>query len=103
MGLGELTSADFLPYLNQAFLIRRQGGEPLKAELIEVTQLGSEPAGEAPSAGRRPFSIVFRGPREPIYPQQVYEVQHGKIGSLSMFLVPIGPDQEGMRYEAVFA
>ena len=27
---------------------------------------------------------------------------HAELGSLGIFLVPVGPDAEGMRYEAIF-
>ncbi|MBO0879454.1 MAG: hypothetical protein J2P17_03600 [Mycobacterium sp.] len=50
----------------------------------------------------RPFSLVFRGPREPVMVQRIYRLDNDKLGSFELFLVPIGPDDHGMRYEAVF-
>ena len=35
-------------------------------------------------------------------PRNIYEIEHEKMGALSLFIVPIGPDGEGLRYEAVF-
>ena len=32
----------------------------------------------------------------------MYRVEHEDIGSFEIFLVPIGPDEKGMKYEAVF-
>ena len=32
----------------------------------------------------------------------IYEVVHDELGSVQIFLVPIGPDAEGMVYEAIF-
>jgi hypothetical protein len=29
-------------------------------------------------------------------------MEHEEIGALDIFLVPIGPDEEGPRYEAIF-
>jgi hypothetical protein len=29
-------------------------------------------------------------------------MEHAAIGTFELFLVPIGPDREGMRYEAIF-
>ena len=71
----------------------------LEAELIEVTKLG-----DADAAGRqgRPFSVLFRGPAEPILRQAIYHLEHPELGTLGLFLVPVGPDEHGMRYEAVF-
>jgi len=71
--------------------------------LISATQLGGGSAGQPTLNDRRaPFSIVFRGPRNVVLPQRIYEVEHDTIGAFPLFLVPIGPDQEGMLYEAIF-
>jgi hypothetical protein len=99
--LDKLTSADFSPYLNQTFYLHLESGEPLAAELIKVTDLGTGfPPGQEP-ARRRPFSIIFRcGPN--LLPQRIYRLTHEQMGTLEIFLVPIGPDQFGLCYEAVF-
>jgi hypothetical protein len=102
--LDKLEGTDLSPLIHQKFHIYTESPEPLEAELIEVTELGSV-ASRAYAAAferRRAFSIVLRGPIEPLLPQRIYQVEHPKIGSLDLFLVPIGPDEEGMRYEAVF-
>ena len=72
-------------------------------ELIEVTEPGSAPIADETAPKRRPFSIVLRGPMDALLPQNIYEVEHEEMGALSIFMVPIGPDREGMRYEAVFS
>jgi hypothetical protein len=35
-------------------------------------------------------------------PQGIYKLENEKLGALEIFLVPIGPDEKGMRYEAIF-
>jgi hypothetical protein len=35
-------------------------------------------------------------------PQAIYAMRHPTLGALDVFLVPIGPDAVGMRYQAVF-
>lgn len=70
----------------------------MAAELVEVTDL----AATAPDGVRAPFSVVFSGPSEPVLPQGIHTVEHEQLGTLELFLVPIGPGEEGMRYEAVF-
>ena len=100
--LDSLKSTDFSPYLNQTFRIHIPSLEPLETTLIEVTELGPERSSDEASSKRRPFSIVFRGPRDPIFPQSIYKIEHEAMGSLDLFLVPIGPDKKGVRYEAVF-
>ncbi len=96
--LDKLTSQDFSTYLNQPFRIQVESGEPLEATLIEVTELGADDQ----DTPRRAFSIIFRTAKEIVLPQRIYRVEHAALGALDMFLVPVGPDSEGMRYEAVF-
>jgi len=100
--LDKLKSGDFIPYINQKFHIHVASTRPLEAELIEVSELGAEPRADSQLAVRRAFSLVFRGPPDPILPQAIYRVAHVEMGSIDLFLVPIGPDGQGMRYEAVF-
>ncbi len=96
--LGKLTPADFAKCLNQTFNLRLESST-LVLELITVDELGTG----APGGGRRqPFSLTFRGPEEPVLPQRVYALEHATMGRLEIFLVPIGPDQAGMCYQAVF-
>jgi hypothetical protein len=62
-----------------------------------------EQPGQAESEhDRAPFSIVFRGPPGVLLPQRIYRPMHDGIGAFDLFPVPIGPDDAGMRYEAVF-
>jgi hypothetical protein len=34
--------------------------------------------------------------------QQACRVSHAERGEFDLFIVPLGPDERGMRYEAVF-
>ena len=98
--LDKLQSSDFLPYLNQQFRVHLESDEALEAELIDVSELGSETTNEE---GRRwPFSVVFRVVSDLVLSQKIYTIEHDTMGKLALFLVPIGPDKKGMRYEAVF-
>jgi len=100
--LDEVTADVFVEHLGSPFRIHNDGGLPLVVHLIEATPL-TPPAknGSAPSK-REPCSIIFRGPLEPVLPQQIYRIEHESLGRLDLFLVPLGPDAKGMRYEAVF-
>jgi hypothetical protein len=103
--LDDLTRERFAPHLGSVFRIRVGPAETLGVVLIEAADLG-EGGGTSPGdrvGRRRPFSIVFRGPRAPILRQRIYRVEHDRMGALDIFLVPIGPDAEGLRYEAVFS
>jgi hypothetical protein len=70
-------------------------------ELSVVTELN--PATAARPAGRRPFSIEFLGPISQQYLlQRIYHLEHPAFNALEIFLVPLGPLNGRMRYEAIF-
>lgn len=88
----------FVPLVGELFEIAA-GSSILSVELVEVTDLR-----EVQGAGQRvrQFSLVWRGPHDATLPQGIYHVTHPSIGPLELFLVCLGPDGQGMRYEAVF-
>jgi hypothetical protein len=91
-----MTLETFAPYLNQIFRLSLRAGD-LDLELIRADALDGDAEG-----GREPFSLVFRGPGEPTLAQQIYPLDHEALGRFEIFLVPIGPDEQGRCYEAVF-
>jgi len=93
--LAILTAEDFRPHVGTRFAVP---AGPFEAELIEVDELDAAAAG----GPRAPFSLIFRGPLEPLLPQAIQRLEHDELGRLDVFLVPIGPDGPGMLYEAVF-
>lgn len=97
--LDTLQINDFLPYLNQTLQIRfRLPDATLQAELIDVSELVSQPG-----SPRSPFSIILRTPQQGEYYQQaIYTLLHPEKGELDIFMVPIGPDSQGMRYQVIF-
>jgi hypothetical protein len=48
------------------------------------------------------FSLVFRGPLDQPLEQGMYPMTHEKMGTESLFLVPIAREADGFHYEAVF-
>ncbi|MHC5109346.1 MAG: DUF6916 family protein [Planctomycetota bacterium] len=48
------------------------------------------------------FTRGTHRPHEPMLPQQIYRIEHEILGQMDSFIVPLGPDAKGMRYEAVF-
>src|SRR5262245_11381400 len=52
---------------------------------------------------RHPFALRFRGPLDARIPQGVTPLRHHALGEMGIFLVPIARDDDGYRYEAVFA
>lgn len=95
---GALTLATFAERIGAGFRIRASDELVVEVTLAEAVALG-----EAGAAGaKEPFSIVFRGPAEQILPQGIYQVEHEAIGGYQIFLVPLTPNGDGARYEAVF-
>ena len=98
------TQGTFTPHLGTIFHIQLTPAPGLDVALTTVTPWQSQASG-SPEAPRRraPFSLLFRGPMTPILPQRIYPLEHAQLGVFELFLVPVGPDQHGMCYEAVFA
>jgi hypothetical protein len=99
----DLSAETFRPRIGGTFRLELEDGE-VELELIEVEEGGTEATKAADAAGlRQPFSVVFRGPVEPLLPQRTYSVTQEEIGSFPLFIVPIGQDAAGTQYQAVFA
>lgn len=101
MMLDKLTATDFTPHVKTAFKVRLNDTEFTTLQLTNVVERSQEFA--PPGAGRLPFTLTFHGNHRGGYlPQQIWHFDHDVLGPLEIFIVPIGPDSEGMRYEAVF-
>jgi hypothetical protein len=75
--------------------------EELALELVSAAALGGATT-EVPPGDRLPFSLEFLGPAEPVLAQATYGFEHAALGAFELFIVPIGRDESGVRYEAVF-
>ena len=100
--LDKVTVSDFAEHVDSTFRLHHEADSPVDVKLIEATELGAGSGPEGEPAKRKPFSLVFRGPKESDLQQQIYKMEHDKLGTLEIFLVPIGPDKEGKCYEAIF-
>ena len=97
--LESLDITSFAGRVGELFRIAIDDATMLTTRLIEVTPAGTP----ARAHGRTPFSLVFRSPPGAPLPQRIYRLDHDELGALDLFLVPIGPDDDGMLYEAVFS
>ena len=95
--LDRLTRDDFLPRVGETFRVAESG-----ADLVLTEAAGFSTAGAGAGPRKAPFSLLFRGPKQPVLPQRIWALENEALGRLEIFLVPIGPDADGMRYEAVF-
>jgi hypothetical protein len=98
--LDSLTLETFKPRIGERFRLSAEGGQTIAVTLVEATALGGGTS--APSTRRTPFSLVFLGPLDPVWPQRIYRLDHDAIGSVDLFFVPLGPRDGGMQYQAIF-
>lgn len=98
--LSTITREDFEPCLNQDFHVKSEAADDLLLELIQIKSIGNA---EPKKGFREPFSLLFRGPREIVLEQQMWLLDNATLGELALFLVAIGPDDDGaMLYDAAF-
>jgi hypothetical protein len=97
----KFTIDGFREALHQRFVLRANPGEELDLELVAVNDLSAS-ARSIPVSGRAPFSIHFRGPCTPWARQHTYSIANERLGEMHIFVVPLGPDGQGMIYEAIF-
>jgi hypothetical protein len=88
-----VTRDSFARHVDTAFRLRDAGGDELT--LIQVSELRASPRQET-------FSLLFRGAADRALPQATWKVGHAALGELDIFLVPVGHDERGRYYEAVF-
>ena len=85
------TADGFAPHLGEPFRLDAVAGTAFDVFLVEIARR------------ERGFSLVFRGPIAPTLEQRIWPLDHPALGTIEIFLVPVGPDAEGMLYEAVFS
>src|SRR3712207_4628892 len=90
-----LTQPTFAQQLNTLFRIQHDAAHEVAMELIAVTDIRMSPYQES-------FSLVFRGPSEPLLVQRTYRIRHDMIGTFDLFLVSIRQAKDGLYYEACF-
>ena len=94
-----LQSTDFQSQLDQLFCICLDDATAIDMQLVGVTELGTA----SRTGFRNPFSLHFLGPVSPQYlPQHTYQMVNEKLGTIDIFVVPLGAEAGRMRYEAIF-
>ncbi len=91
----ELHEKDFAGCINDNFHVVGGHHGALNLQLIRISMEPSKPE-------QHVFSLLFRGPTDPLLPQRTYQLKHPQLGEVDIFLVPVSQDKEGTYYEAVF-
>jgi hypothetical protein len=92
------TLDDFAALLGERFDLQVDDAASLPVELVEA-----QPLGGAAFGGRQAFSLLFNAPATPLLPQRIYRLAHARLPALDIFLVPVGADAAGGRYQAIFS
>ncbi len=85
--------AAFVENLHSRFRIEAMGGVELELASVSERRL---------TAHHEAFSVVLCGPGDAFLMQRTYSMAHDRLGALDLFIVPIGKDENGYAYEAVF-
>jgi hypothetical protein len=93
------TEESFVEQLNTKFRVRAQAPRPVELELVEVKSYNAHPNAQR---DMEQFSLFFYGPADIFVPQATYTFEHERMGALDLFIVPVGRDERGFRYEVVF-
>ena len=86
----------FAENLQTKFQASAEDMKTVELEMVSAADKGSGPREEQ-------FSIIFRGPLDAFLEQRTYKMEHPRMGTFDLFLVPINMDNEGFYYEASFA
>ena len=90
-----LKKEHFDPHLNTEFEIIANGVGSIQAQLVQVNAWNRDL-----SEG---FKLLFKGPKEPVFPHATLVVKHPSMGEFEIFLGPVMvPKQDGVYYEAIF-
>ena len=81
--------------LNSKFTVCLEKDQSFELELIELSE-------HKLSSMQERFAFVLLGPTDKFLGQGMRHFQHALLGELDLFLVPIGQDEKGLRYEVVF-
>jgi hypothetical protein len=93
------TEEEFRQHLNTPFRLQVNAPKPIDLTLVGVE---SRPSDATEEQGMERFSVYFLGSPEFLLPQNMYRVAHPQMGEFDIFLVAIGKETDGYRYEAVY-
>jgi hypothetical protein len=91
-GPRHLRLATYVPLVGSTFRIHRQQARPLSVKLVSATRLPSE--GES-------FSLIFRGHGNAKLGQQIYTLEHPRLGEFPLFVVPVGRPAKGQEFQVI--
>lgn len=94
-----LTLDLFRPLVGRSFRLSNEDGVELRLSAAEPL-----PAPKYATAVplRASFELIFLGPKTPLLPQMIHRMETEGVDPLEIFIVPIGPIEDAMGYQAIF-
>lgn len=99
--LYKITRAMFTQNLKSKFTVRLGGVKLTEINLVAVLDLNPPWFKNLGTSTRDCFSVVFRGPNDLPLRQGTYTLDHAKLGTFKLFIVPGLKGWEGTQYGAV--
>lgn len=93
------TAEEFSQHLNTPFRVQVDAPSPIDLTLVGVE---SRPSDATEEQGMERFSVFFSGSPDILLPQGTFMLAHPQMGEFYVFLVAIGKETNGYRYEAVY-
>jgi hypothetical protein len=106
-GRVHLSLAEFEKNLNSNFEVTPEGGPRVRLKLVEAQAAARRNSNKAErrggDAGNEKFSLIFKGPRSQLLPQDTYRFRHAQLGELCLFIVPVlSRNRRHYVYQAIF-
>lgn len=89
---------DFRDHVGSVFTVTYPDIAPVLLTLDEAKPMTNY----GQNAKREPFSLIFVGPGDVMLLQRIHRLKHDSMGELDIFLVPVGKNERGYLYQAVF-
>jgi hypothetical protein len=77
--------------------------DSVELELTEATAPHPGSIGGTDQPQFETFSVMFVGPGDRLLAQRIYTFEGEPIGRFDLFIVPVGRDAKGIRYQATFS
>ena len=102
VNLGDLTIDAATRLIGTSFEVALESGGSTTLRLDQALAFEVRPSRRGRAPKRTPFSLFFLSDPTIVLPQGSYDLRSDAASFEDMFLVPVGQDNEGTEYEAVF-
>lgn len=93
-----LSYENFAPHVRETFSLT-VGESSMDVTLVQAQR---RPTRVVAGIRAEPFTLYFKSPSPVLLPQKIYPFSNPAMGKLSIFIVPVAREKDGVIYEAVF-